>query len=80
MFGLFQVWDNMIIESALKNFYGSDLSTMIQAIQRNISVISSLYLYAFIQMMGIPGIDKLVFFLLAIALISLLGLALYTCI
>lgn len=77
---LFQVWDNMIIESALKKFYGSDLSTMIQAIQRNISVISSLYLYAFIQMMGIPGIDKLMFFLLAIALISLLGLALHTCI
>ncbi|KEH31142.1 S1/P1 nuclease family protein [Medicago truncatula] len=77
---LHHVWDNMIIESALKKFYGSDLSTMIQAIQRNISVISSLYLYAFIQMMGIPGIDKLMFFLLAIALISLLGLALHTCI
>jgi hypothetical protein len=42
---LFQVWDNMIIESALKKFYGSDLSVMIQAIQRNISVIP---IYAFI--------------------------------
>ncbi|KAF7143218.1 hypothetical protein RHSIM_Rhsim05G0153800 [Rhododendron simsii] len=36
-----QVWDNMIIESALKMFYGSDLSMMIQAIQRNITVGSS---------------------------------------
>lgn len=27
-----QVWDTMIIESALKKFYGSDLSSMIQAI------------------------------------------------
>jgi hypothetical protein len=44
---LFQVWDNMIIESALKKFYGSDLSVMIQAIQRNISVISSLYMHLF---------------------------------
>jgi len=68
----------MIIESALKKFYGSDLSTMIQAIQRNISVISSLYLYAFIQMMGIPSIHKLMFFLLAITLISLLGLVMCT--
>ncbi|KAK2436865.1 endonuclease [Trifolium repens] len=34
---LHHVWDNMIIESALKKFYGSDLSVMIQAIQRNIS-------------------------------------------
>lgn len=33
-----QVWDNMIIESALKTFYGKDLTTMIQAIQRNITV------------------------------------------
>ncbi|KAI8525432.1 hypothetical protein RHMOL_Rhmol13G0230000 [Rhododendron molle] len=32
-----QVWDNMIIESAVKMFYGSDLSMMIQAIQRNIT-------------------------------------------
>lgn len=35
----FQVWDNMIIESALKTFYGSDISIMIQTIQRNITVI-----------------------------------------
>ncbi|KAK2383064.1 endonuclease [Trifolium repens] len=34
---LHHVWDDMIIESALKKFYGSDLSVMIQAIQRNIS-------------------------------------------
>ncbi|PNY09208.1 nuclease S1 [Trifolium pratense] len=34
---LHHVWDNMIIESALKKFYDSDLSVMIQAIQRNIS-------------------------------------------
>ncbi|CAM8934129.1 hypothetical protein QQ045_012578 [Rhodiola kirilowii] len=34
---LHHVWDNMIIDSALKSFYGSDLSNMIQAIQRNIT-------------------------------------------
>ncbi|XP_059623277.1 endonuclease 4 [Cornus florida] len=34
---LHHVWDNMIIESALKTFYGSDLAIMIQAIQRNIT-------------------------------------------
>ncbi|KAK7319620.1 hypothetical protein RJT34_04343 [Clitoria ternatea] len=34
---LHHVWDNMIIQSALKTFYGSDLSVMIQAIQRNIT-------------------------------------------
>ncbi|XP_058215425.1 endonuclease 4-like isoform X4 [Rhododendron vialii] len=34
---LHHVWDNMIIESAVKMFYGSDLSMMIQAIQRNIT-------------------------------------------
>ncbi|KAL6990995.1 Endonuclease 4 [Sarracenia purpurea var. burkii] len=34
---LHHVWDNMIIESALKTFYDSDLSMMIQAIQRNIT-------------------------------------------
>uniref|UniRef100_A0A5B7B4Q8 Aspergillus nuclease S1 n=2 Tax=Davidia involucrata TaxID=16924 RepID=A0A5B7B4Q8_DAVIN len=33
---LHHVWDNMIIESALKTFYGSDLAIMIEAIQRNI--------------------------------------------
>ncbi|XP_061367685.1 endonuclease 4-like isoform X1 [Gastrolobium bilobum] len=38
---LHHVWDNMIIESALKTFYGSDLSIMIQAIQRNITDIWS---------------------------------------
>ncbi|KAG7033893.1 Endonuclease 4, partial [Cucurbita argyrosperma subsp. argyrosperma] len=31
------VWDNMIIESALKTFYHSNLTLMIQAIQTNIS-------------------------------------------
>jgi hypothetical protein len=34
---LHHVWDNMIIESAVKMFYDSDLSKMIQAIQRNIT-------------------------------------------
>ncbi|KAI5656983.1 hypothetical protein M9H77_25776 [Catharanthus roseus] len=34
---LHHVWDNMIIESALKTFYNSDLMTMIQAIQQNIT-------------------------------------------
>lgn len=33
-----QVWDNMIIESALKTFYSKDLTSMIQAIQNNITV------------------------------------------
>ncbi|XP_054803993.1 endonuclease 4-like isoform X1 [Prosopis cineraria] len=34
---LHHVWDTMIIDSALKQFYSSDLSTMIQAIQTNIT-------------------------------------------
>ncbi|KAF8413959.1 hypothetical protein HHK36_001956 [Tetracentron sinense] len=34
---LHHVWDTMIIESALKEFYGKNLSVMIQAIQRNIT-------------------------------------------
>ncbi|XP_021295222.1 endonuclease 4-like isoform X1 [Herrania umbratica] len=34
---LHHVWDTMIIDSALKTFYGSDLAIMIQAIQRNIT-------------------------------------------
>ncbi|KAF5200544.1 Endonuclease, partial [Thalictrum thalictroides] len=34
---LHHVWDNMIIESAMKTFYNSDLEVMIQAIQRNIT-------------------------------------------
>ncbi|KAL3522208.1 hypothetical protein ACH5RR_015042 [Cinchona calisaya] len=34
---LHHVWDTMIIESALKTYYDSDLMTMIQAIQRNIT-------------------------------------------
>lgn len=34
---LHHVWDTMIIDSALKTFYQSDLSQMIQAIQRNIT-------------------------------------------
>ncbi|XP_027918810.1 endonuclease 4-like isoform X3 [Vigna unguiculata] len=34
---LHHVWDDMIIQSALKTFYDSDLSIMIQAIQRNIT-------------------------------------------
>ncbi|KAA3489099.1 Nuclease S1 [Gossypium australe] len=33
----FLVWDTMIIDSAVKTLYGSDLATMIQAIQRNIT-------------------------------------------
>ncbi|RYR18696.1 hypothetical protein Ahy_B03g063310 isoform E [Arachis hypogaea] len=40
---LHHVWDDMIIESALKTFYGSDLSTMIQAIQSNITLCTQLY-------------------------------------
>ncbi|KAG2689808.1 hypothetical protein I3760_09G156700 [Carya illinoinensis] len=34
---LHHVWDDMIIDSALKTFYGSDLEIMIQSIQRNIT-------------------------------------------
>ncbi|XAR66406.1 hypothetical protein NMG60_11012633 [Bertholletia excelsa] len=34
---LHHVWDTMIIESALKTFYNSDISNMIQALQRNIT-------------------------------------------
>ncbi|PPR89067.1 hypothetical protein GOBAR_AA31622 [Gossypium barbadense] len=34
---LHHVWDTMIIDSAVKTLYGSDLATMIQAIQRNIT-------------------------------------------
>ncbi|KAL8032684.1 hypothetical protein ABFX02_13G112300 [Erythranthe guttata] len=34
---LHHVWDNMIIESALKTFYNSDITTMIQSIQSNIT-------------------------------------------
>ncbi|XP_077243269.1 endonuclease 4-like isoform X2 [Tasmannia lanceolata] len=33
---LHHVWDNMIIESAMKEFYDSDISVMIQSIQKNI--------------------------------------------
>ncbi|KAB5533957.1 hypothetical protein DKX38_017043 [Salix brachista] len=40
---LHHVWDNMIIESALKTFYSSDLATMIRAIQNNITVYLSFY-------------------------------------
>ncbi|KAK6124414.1 hypothetical protein DH2020_041834 [Rehmannia glutinosa] len=34
---LHHVWDTMIIESALKTFYNSDLTTMIKSIQNNIT-------------------------------------------
>ncbi|WJZ96321.1 hypothetical protein VitviT2T_015016 [Vitis vinifera] len=34
---LHHIWDNMIIDSALKTYYNSDLAIMIQAIQRNIT-------------------------------------------
>ncbi|RVX08550.1 Endonuclease 4 [Vitis vinifera] len=34
---LFQIWDDMIIDSALKTYYNSDIAIMIQAIQRNIT-------------------------------------------
>ncbi|KAL5579336.1 hypothetical protein UlMin_011778 [Ulmus minor] len=34
---LHHVWDNMIIDSALKTYYNSDLAIMIQAIQKNIT-------------------------------------------
>ncbi|XWS12718.1 hypothetical protein CRYUN_Cryun37aG0114300 [Craigia yunnanensis] len=34
---LHHVWDTMIIDSAVKTFYGSDLAIMIQAIERNIT-------------------------------------------
>jgi len=33
-----QVWDVNVIETAMKDFYGNDQSTMIQAIQQNITV------------------------------------------
>ncbi|CAL5344910.1 unnamed protein product [Camellia sinensis] len=36
------VWDTMIIESALKTFYSKDLSIMIQAIQKNITLMVGL--------------------------------------
>ncbi|KAH9796782.1 Endonuclease 4 [Citrus sinensis] len=32
-----QVWDTMIIDSALKTYYDSDIAVMIQSIQRNIT-------------------------------------------
>ncbi|XP_057853979.2 endonuclease 4 isoform X1 [Cryptomeria japonica] len=38
---LHHVWDNMIIETAVKDFYGSNLTLMIQGIQANISDIWS---------------------------------------
>ncbi|KAF8660259.1 hypothetical protein HU200_057825 [Digitaria exilis] len=34
---LHHVWDVNVIETAMKNFYNNDVSTMIQAIQRNIT-------------------------------------------
>ncbi|XP_052476629.1 endonuclease 4 isoform X1 [Gossypium raimondii] len=34
---LHHVWDTLIIDTAVKTFYGSDLSTMVRAIQRNIT-------------------------------------------
>ncbi|CAL1372705.1 unnamed protein product [Linum trigynum] len=34
---LFQVWDTSIIESAMAAFYNSDLTTMINSIQSNIT-------------------------------------------
>jgi hypothetical protein len=33
-----QVWDVNVIETAMKDFYDNDQSTMIQAIQQNITV------------------------------------------
>lgn len=35
---ILQVWDVNVIETAMKDFYGNDQSTMIQAIQQNITV------------------------------------------
>jgi len=35
------VWDVNVIETAMKDFYDNDLSTMIQAIQQNITVSTS---------------------------------------
>lgn len=46
---LVQVWDTMIIDSALKKFYNSDLSTMVQAIQANITVSFMLYFVCTLQ-------------------------------
>lgn len=46
---LFQVWDTMIIDSALKTFYNSDLATMILAIQRNITVWFSFFLICYVS-------------------------------
>jgi hypothetical protein len=38
LFLVLQVWDVNVIETAMKDFYGNDQSTMIQAIQQNITV------------------------------------------
>ena len=35
---LLQVWDVNVIETAMKDFYNNDLSTIVKAIQRNITV------------------------------------------
>lgn len=58
-----QVWDDMIIDSALKTFYGSDISIMIQAIQRNITV-SFFFLNSFLCIYSNDAlsIDKVNFF------------------
>lgn len=41
---MIKVWDNMIIESALKTYYNKSLPLMIQALQANLTVRSN-YLY-----------------------------------
>lgn len=47
----FQVWDNMIIESAVKTIYSKDLELMIEAIQRNITVGSSSHIVVLVCML-----------------------------
>jgi hypothetical protein len=37
----FQVWDEKVIRTAMNRFYKDDLSTMIDAIKRNLTVSTS---------------------------------------
>jgi len=41
---MMKVWDNMIIESALKTYYNKSLPLMIEALQANLTV-QSYFLY-----------------------------------
>lgn len=56
-FSLLQVWDTLIIDTAVKTFYGSDLSTMVRAIQRNITVRRtkhSIFWFFFLPLLSTP--------------------------